>query len=59
MPEVMQLFSEGIHANIIETVEEVIIMKALEKSGNNQVKAAELLGISRNTLRHRLKKYSE
>ncbi len=59
MPEVMQLFTEGIHANIIETVEEVIIMKALEKSGNNQVKAAEMLGISRNTLRHRLKKYSE
>jgi DNA-binding NtrC family response regulator len=43
MPEVMQLFTEGIHANIIETVEEVIIMKALEKSGNNQVKAAEML----------------
>ncbi|MBN1905338.1 MAG: sigma-54-dependent Fis family transcriptional regulator [Deltaproteobacteria bacterium] len=59
MPEVMQLFNEGIHANIIETVEETIIMKVLEKSGNNQVKAAEMLGISRNTLRHRLKKYSE
>ncbi len=59
MPEVMQLFSEGIHANIIETVEETIIMKVLENGGNNQVKAAEMLGISRNTLRHRVKKYSE
>lgn len=59
LPDVMQLFREGIHANIIETVEETIIMKALEECGNNQVKAAEMLGISRNTLRHRLKKYSE
>jgi transcriptional regulator with PAS, ATPase and Fis domain len=59
MPEVMQLFSEGIHANIIETVEETIIMKVLENTGNNQVKAAEMLGISRNTLRHRLKRYRE
>ncbi len=59
MPEVIQLFKDGIHANIIETVEETIIMKVLEECGNNQVRAAEMLGISRNTLRHRLKKYRE
>jgi DNA-binding protein Fis len=34
-------------------------MKVLENAGNNQVKAAEMLGISRNTLRHWVKKYSE
>ena len=59
MPEIIQLFKEGIHANIVETVEETIILKVLEECGNNQVRAAEMLGISRNTLRHRLKKYRE
>jgi len=57
LPEVIQLSREGIHANIIETVEKTIILKVLEECGNNQVKAAEMLGISRNTLRHRLKRY--
>ena len=59
LPEIMQLSKDGIHANIIETVEETIILKVLEECGNNQVKASEMLGISRNTLRHRLKKYNE
>ncbi len=56
LPEVIQLFKEGIHTNIIETVEKTIILKVLEECGNNQVKAARMLGISRNTLRHRLKR---
>jgi DNA-binding NtrC family response regulator len=59
LPEIMNLFREGVHANVIETVEKAIILKVLEECGNNQVKAAEMLGISRNTLRHRLKKYEE
>lgn len=59
LPEIIQLSKEGIYANIIETVEETIIMKVLKECGNNQVKAAEMLGISRNTLRHRLKRYNE
>lgn len=59
LPEVIQLFQEGIHANIIETVEKTIILKVLEECGNNQVKTAEMLGVSRNTLRHRLKKYNK
>jgi DNA-binding protein Fis len=40
-------------------VEETLIIKALEECGNNQVKAAKMLGISRNTLRHRLKKIAD
>ena len=56
IPEILRLSKQGIHANIIEMVEETIITKALEECGNNQVKAAKMLGISRNTLRHRLKK---
>ena len=45
------------HANVIELVEETLIKKALEECGNNQVQAAKMLGISRNTLRHRIRKY--
>jgi DNA-binding protein Fis len=30
----------------------------MKECGYNQVKAAKMLGISRNTLRHRLKKYN-
>jgi DNA-binding NtrC family response regulator len=57
LPDILRLSKQGIHANIIEMVEETIILKALEECGNNQVKAAGMLGISRNTLRHRLKKH--
>ncbi|MFH2058309.1 MAG: sigma-54 dependent transcriptional regulator [Pseudomonadota bacterium] len=58
LPDLLQLQTQGIHANIIEIVEETIIFKILEECKNNQVKAAAMLGISRNTLRHRIKKYS-
>jgi len=35
------------------------ILKAIERSGGNQTRAAELLGISRDQLRYRLKKLEE
>jgi two-component system, NtrC family, response regulator AtoC len=57
IPEILRLSQNGIHANIIEIVEEILITKALQACDNNQVKAARLLGISRNTLRHRLKRH--
>ncbi|MBN2059880.1 MAG: sigma-54-dependent Fis family transcriptional regulator [Deltaproteobacteria bacterium] len=59
LPEILRFSDQGIHANIIEMVEKTVIIKALEECDNNQVKAARMLGISRNTLRHRLKKYIE
>ncbi|MFO8084554.1 MAG: sigma-54 dependent transcriptional regulator [Desulfobacterales bacterium] len=59
IPEILRLSKQDIHANIIEMVEETLIKKALEECGHNQVKASKLLGISRNTLRHRLKKFSD
>jgi len=46
------------YPKIIELVERHLIAKALREVGNNQVKAAELLGINRMTLRKRLKDFS-
>lgn len=48
-----------VHGQIIELVENVLVDAALRQCGDNQVRAAKLLGVSRNTLRHRLKKLQE
>ncbi|MFC1532688.1 sigma-54-dependent transcriptional regulator [Thermodesulfobacteriota bacterium] len=58
IPEILNLSRQDIQANIIELVEEMLIHKAMEACGGNQVQAAKMLGISRNKLRHRLKKWS-
>jgi DNA-binding NtrC family response regulator len=41
----------------LEEMERWAICQALERSGQNQVRAAKLLGISRDTLRYRMKKF--
>ncbi|MCD6585983.1 MAG: sigma-54-dependent Fis family transcriptional regulator [Desulfobacteraceae bacterium] len=56
IPDILRLSDQDIHANIIEMVEETLIRAALRECGDNQVQAAKMLGISRNTLRHRLKR---
>lgn len=45
------------HASIIDLVEHALVAQALQRCGFNQVRAARLLRISRNTLRHRMRKY--
>jgi len=47
----------GALKNEIESLERTRIEQALEKTGNNQTRAAELLGITERTLRYKLKKY--
>jgi len=42
---------------VLEDVERKLIREAMERSSGNQSKAARLLGISRDTLRYRLKKH--
>ncbi len=42
----------------IESLERKRIEQALDETGNNQTKAAELLGITERTLRYKLKKYN-
>ena len=43
----------------LEEVEMSLVRQALERSGGNQTKAAELLDISRDQLRYRMKKLEE
>jgi transcriptional regulator with PAS, ATPase and Fis domain len=45
------------HCNELEAVERRLIAQALEQSTGNQSKAAKILGITRDTLRYRMKKY--
>ena len=44
----------GLHARIIKEVETPLIEIALEATGGNQAKCADLLGINRNTLRKKI-----
>jgi len=47
--------SEGhVHERLIADVERVLLTVALESAGGNQVRAAQILGINRNTLRKKL-----
>ncbi|SHI52082.1 arginine utilization regulatory protein [Geosporobacter subterraneus DSM 17957] len=50
------------HKNLTDTLEEIeydLILKALKESNDNISKAAERLGIKRQTLQHKIKKYSQ
>jgi nitrogen regulation protein NR(I) len=55
--DILRFWQTGLHSNLLEKVEKFLIQKALAETGQNQVQAAKLLGISRNTLRHRIEKY--
>ncbi|MCJ7703323.1 MAG: sigma-54 dependent transcriptional regulator [Anaerolineales bacterium] len=57
IPDILHLSGGKTHANVIDMVEKTLIAKVLKRCGYNQVKAARMLGISRNTLRHRIKKF--
>jgi DNA-binding protein Fis len=50
---------EGIHPLIMEEVEKRLIIRALERSRGNKLRAAKLLGISRNTFHKKIRKLSD
>jgi DNA-binding NtrC family response regulator len=52
-----QLTTKGSLRDSIESLEQRLIERAMEDAGNNQTKAAEILGISERMLRYKLKKY--
>ncbi len=47
--------SRGLYRHVIERVERPLLRHTLDMAGGNQLKAARLLGINRNTLRKRLR----
>jgi DNA-binding NtrC family response regulator len=69
LPDSLSGTSRGDHAGMVhgptvdlgsmtlEEIEKEAIRAALEKTSNNQVRAAVLLGVTRDTLRYRLKKF--
>ncbi|MFA5090059.1 MAG: helix-turn-helix domain-containing protein [Candidatus Omnitrophota bacterium] len=59
--ELDDMFGNGkriaIYKTIVEKVEKPLIEKALARTFGNQLKAAKILGINRNTLRAKVSKY--
>ena len=51
------IFSPNADKNVFSFLEKMLVIKALMKTKGNQVRAAELLGINRNSLRRRMEKY--
>lgn len=51
-------FPENLHALFMNKTEKPLIHQVLRRTGGNQVHAARILGINRNTLRKKMKIYS-
>jgi DNA-binding NtrC family response regulator len=47
-----------IYTELTAALDQALVERALEETGGNQVRAAQLLGVSRNTLRERMKRFS-
>lgn len=45
----------GLYDRVLREVEKPLIMRTLQMTGGNQVKAAALLGLNRNTLRKKIR----
>jgi len=56
--DILRFWGKGLHPNLLDKIEKFLIQKALAETNGNQVQAAKLLGISRNTLRTRIDKYN-
>ncbi|MDD5291992.1 MAG: helix-turn-helix domain-containing protein [Candidatus Omnitrophica bacterium] len=50
------LGNEDVYENVISHVEKILIERALERSDGNQLMAAKMLGLNRNTLHKKVKK---
>lgn len=45
-----------LYKSVIEAIEKPLIEKTLERTAGNQLKAARILGINRNTIRSKIRK---
>ena len=52
----MMLSNGQIYKSVIGDTERILIERALERTGGNQIMAARLLGLNRNTLRTKIRK---
>ena len=50
--------ARGIYSMVIDSVEKTLIEDVLKRSNGNQSEAAQKLGINRNTLRAKMKKFN-
>ncbi len=46
-----------LYKSLLEVVEKPVIERALARAGGNQLKAARVLGINRNTMRAKIRKF--
>jgi Fis family transcriptional regulator len=49
--------AHGVYSMVVESVEKTLIEEILKRTAGNQSEAAEMLGINRNTLRTKMKKF--
>jgi Fis family transcriptional regulator len=49
--------AHGVYSMVVESVEKTLIEEILKRTEGNQSDAAEILGINRNTLRTKMKKF--
>ncbi|RLA23144.1 MAG: Fis family transcriptional regulator [Gammaproteobacteria bacterium] len=50
--------ASGLHAMVLAEVEKPLLEATLQYAGHNQTKTAQVLGISRSTLRKKLEQYN-
>jgi len=57
LEQIGSYYPESLHATIMRKVEKPLLNQILRRTGGNQVHAARILGINRNTLRKKMKLY--
>lgn len=57
LDQIGTFYPDNVHELIISKVEKPLLVQILRRVGGNQVQAAKILGINRNTLRKKMKIY--
>ena len=57
LDQIGTFYPENLHSTIMHKAEKPLLNQILRRTGGNQVHAAKILGINRNTLRKKMKMY--
>lgn len=57
LDQIGSFYPENVHELLMSKVEKPLLVQILRRVGGNQVQAAKILGINRNTLRKKIKMY--